>query len=126
MVVSLILATGALAIDRVATWGDNSNNEDGFVFQMCPGTCAPAAGGWKEIARLGPGVRTFTVVSVPEGSVTSYRVGAFNIAGVTFSPVTVDTIPGLPTAPTTITFTPCKTVSVVEIGTGVWQAVCQP
>lgn len=63
----IILLLPALAAANTLTWQDNSNNEGGFTVEMLQG------GAWVEVARVGPGVTTYSD-SNTEGV---YRVRAY-------------------------------------------------
>lgn len=113
----MLLASSAQAIDRIAAWIDNSNNETNFVVQRCSGICT-VSGAWTEIVRLGANVTGYTITGAQPNTTTSYRVGALNAAGTAYSAILVDVIPLAPLPPTAPVFTlpPCKTLTETAPG----------
>ncbi|HEU4403209.1 MAG TPA: PKD domain-containing protein [Candidatus Polarisedimenticolia bacterium] len=66
------------------TWTDNSNSEDGFKVERCPGTgtfCAGSPGSWSQIAQVGPNINYYGDTGLPPTTTYSYRVRAFNVTG---------------------------------------------
>ena len=120
----LILASDALAFTKRLTWNDNSNNELGFVIQVCPGVCLSSDSKWKELIKVGPDINTL-LIDVAVDVVNSYRVGAYNVTGVNFSLILIDR-PVSPLAPTLTSLLneACKTITITQVSPGVWQSVC--
>jgi Fibronectin type III domain len=59
-------------------WQDNSNNEQGFKIERCPGiSCSNFA----EIAQVGPNVSSFSNTGLSRNTRYRYRVRAFNGGG---------------------------------------------
>lgn len=74
----LALFVGTLtAADLRLAWKDNSTNEAGFAIERSTGDTA----NWTEIARVGPDVQAYTDTGLPNDTVFSYRIRAFNAAG---------------------------------------------
>jgi PKD repeat protein len=66
------------------TWTDNSNNEDGFKVERCPGTasfCNANPSRYAEIAQTGPNISSYGNTGLAAGTTYSYRVRAFNASG---------------------------------------------
>jgi PKD repeat protein len=64
------------------TWTDNSNNEDGFTVERCPGTasfCGAHPSLYTEIGQTGPNIDYYGDVGLPAGTTYSYRVRAYNV-----------------------------------------------
>lgn len=70
--------TAELASEKSAklTWSDNSSNEAGFIIERAN------SGSFAEIARVGANVGTFTNIGLEAETKYSYRVRAFNAAGI--------------------------------------------
>lgn len=99
------------AAELVLTWTDNSANETGFAIERAPkpdSGSAPLAT-YAEIARVGPNVVTFTDTGLPTGTAFSYRIRAFNAAGLSgysnISTATTATVPP-PLDPSALKVTP--------------------
>lgn len=118
----LLYASLAHAVDRTASWTDNSNNEQSFVLQSCPGTCTAQSPSWTDLATVLANATSFKIVGVKPGTTTSYRVGAKNDAGITWSNIFVDVIPDVsPNAPTIFTLPPCKILTEIPGQPGAYQ-----
>jgi len=121
----LLLAAPALAVDRMASWTDLSNNETGFRVQKCPGNCSGTGTfTWTEITVTPINATSFLITGVAPGSTTSYRVGATNTAGTGWSSIVVDVVPLVPvppTAPGVFTLPPCKVLTETAPGSGLYQ-----
>jgi hypothetical protein len=73
-----MLAAGAVSSSQInLTWRDNSTNERGFRIERRLGT-----GAWAQIGQVGANVRTFASTGLTAGTTYSYRVLAYNTAGV--------------------------------------------
>lgn len=121
----ILLAIGiwvqpALAVDRTATWIDNSSNEGFFTFQSCPGDCR-TAGTWTTLQTLPANSKSYTVTGVPTNSTTSYRVGAGNTVGTSWSNIVVDVIPEVAPAPPTFNLPPCATLTEIAGAPGTYR-----
>jgi len=123
IVLTLLLAGAAHAVDRQASWTDTSNNETGFIFQKCSGVCTAASTGWAQIgATLPVNTTSFLITGMLPGSTTSYRVGATNAGGTGWSLIVVDVLPPIPpTSPGTFTLPPCKVLTETAPGSGLYQ-----
>lgn len=100
IVAFVMLAQCAHAANLTLTWTDNSSNEAGFIVERAPGANA-AANLFVEIARTPENGATYTDQGLAENQQFSYRVRAFNNAGVsdpsnTAWGVTMISIPGKP------------------------------
>ena len=89
------------------TWTDNSNNEDGFKVERCPGTasfCNANPSRYAEIAQTGPNIDYHGDTGLPPGTTYSYRVRAFNVSGVSSysNTSTATTAGGPPAAPSSL------------------------
>lgn len=124
LILLLFLSSDVLAVQKVMTWKDNSNNELGFVVQVCPGTCIATSAGWKELIKVAADVGTL-IIDVADNTVVSYRVGAYDASGVNFSNIFVDRF-NSPIAPTLTSLLnqACKTVTLTQTSPGVWKSVC--
>ena len=123
----LLLAGTAQAVDRTLSWQDNSTTETGFQIQNCPGSCTNASI-WATIGSTAANITTFKVLAVAPNTTTSYRVLAFNLAGVSApSNIAVDVIPALPSGPTTVAIAPCSSITATADASGsVWTITCVP
>jgi len=63
----------------ILSWNDNADNELGFIVERS----ADGAGGWEQVASVGPDTQTFTDTGLSPNITYYYRVQAFN--GVGFS-----------------------------------------
>ena len=116
----LLWAANAQAVDRPAAWVDNSNNETGFIVQKCPGDCTKVGVfTWTPIAVTPINATSFLITGALPGSTTSYRVGATNAGGTSWSNILVDTLPSV--GPTSFTLPPCKTLTETAPGSGLYQ-----
>jgi len=71
-----LIAT-TISVSRVdLKWTDNAANEAGFTIER-----AKNGKSFKEIAKVGPNVSTFSNIGVVKGNRYSYRVRAYNDAG---------------------------------------------
>jgi hypothetical protein len=107
----LLLASVAHSADLTLTWTDNSNNEAGFIVQRAPKPDSGSAplSTFVEVARVQANVTTYTDSALPPSTAFSYRVAAFNAAGVSaWSNVATATTAALPPplAPTNLKATP--------------------
>jgi PKD repeat protein len=89
------------------TWTDNSNNEDGFKVERCPGTasfCNANPSRYAEIAQTGPNIDYHGDTGLPGGTTYSYRVRAFNVSGLSSysNTSTATTLGGPPAAPSSL------------------------
>lgn len=94
------------------TWTDNSNNEDGFKVERCPGTasfCDANPSRYAQIAQTGPNIDYYGDTGLPAGTTFSYRVRAFNVSGnSSYSNTSSATTPGAvgpPAAPSGLSAT---------------------
>jgi photosystem II stability/assembly factor-like uncharacterized protein len=72
----------ATASDQILlTWQDNSSNEDGFKIERKMGTGTSTGGAYAEIATVGAGVTSYANSGLAEGTTYSYRLRAYNDAG---------------------------------------------
>jgi hypothetical protein len=97
-----LAAAQAIAADLILTWTDNSNNEAGFIVERAPGAAAATATTFAEVARTGVNVATYTDRNLPESTEYTYRVRAWNQAGMSAPSATATgktslSIPGAPT-----------------------------
>lgn len=83
-------------------WSDNSDNEVGFRIERANSPSGP----WSQIAVTGPGSRGFSNVLLTPGTTYSYRVIAFNAAGVsgasTVASATTASLSNPPSAPSAL------------------------
>ena len=79
----LFAAVTAFPADLILNWTDNSANETGFAIERAPKPDSGSAplSTFAEIARVGANVVTFTDTGLPTGTAFSYRIRAFNAAG---------------------------------------------
>ena len=90
------------------TWTDNSNNEDGFKVERCPGTasyCGANPGAFVQIATTGANVDYHGDTGLPAGTTYTYRVRAYNGSGNSAysNSSTATTQSVTPAAPTSLT-----------------------
>jgi len=80
----VLLPILAHAAQNTLTWVDNSTNETSFKVERTTASsvanCA-TAGGFTQIATVGPDIVTYVDSSVNEGTTYCYRVRASNTAG---------------------------------------------
>ena len=115
-VLLLIAATAyGQTVNRQATWTDNSSNEANFIVQKCNGNCSVAGTfTWTQIGTPAANATSFLISNVPVNTTTSYRVGATNSGGTSWSNIFVDVIPGIPpTPPTVFNLPPCKILTLI-------------
>lgn len=63
------------------TWRDNSNAEDQYVIQRCPGVCTHATAGWVTVGNAPADATSFSDTNTVELTPYSYRVYASNASG---------------------------------------------
>ena len=76
---SILTASGAGYDTIVLSWNDNADNELGFIVERS----ADGAGGWEQVASVGPDAEAYNDTGLSPDSTYYYRVQAFN--GVGFS-----------------------------------------
>lgn len=79
------LIAEALSSSAVAlSWTDRSSDEEGFSLERCAGSneaCDADPNAYRVIASLGPDSTTFSDQGVVAGAIYTYRIRAFNAAG---------------------------------------------
>ena len=102
------LPVSATRIDL--TWKDNSNNETGFKLERKLGT----AGIYTLIATVGANVTSFADTRLVENTKYSYRLRAYNAAGLSFysSAVSATTPPNPPAMPSRLTALPVSATRI--------------
>jgi photosystem II stability/assembly factor-like uncharacterized protein len=76
------LTAMATASDQILlAWQDNSSNEDGFKIERKMGTGTSTGGAYAEIATVGAGVTSYANSGLAENTTYSYRLRAYNDAG---------------------------------------------
>lgn len=96
----LLCAKTAAGASFTLTWKDNSSNEGGFTIERAPGLDAVA--GWQVIANPPVNATSHVDNNLPPSTAYSYRVRAWNTAGVsgwsnTASGTTIGSVPAAPT-----------------------------
>ena len=83
VVCSFVALAGPIgAADLSLSWNDNSTNEDGFLVERSVRTDPAGPVTWARIATLPKDAKTYDDKGLAPGSIVSYRVAAFNVAGV--------------------------------------------
>jgi hypothetical protein len=99
-------ATTVTASRVDVTWTDNANNEAGFRIERCAGAgCGSNPANFAEIATVGANLVTFPNEGLTGNTFYSYRVRAYNAAGVSAYTTVVSASTFLPAAPTTLAAT---------------------
>lgn len=75
-----VIVEVASAVDLTMIWQDNSLYEEGFILERKD--VYPTPGAFVELGRVAQDVVTYTDSTVQVGWTYTYRVSAFNVAGV--------------------------------------------
>ena len=76
----LALSAPSWAADLTMTWQDNSLYEEGFIIERKD--VYPTPGAFVELGRVAQDITTYTDPTIQVGQTYTYRVSAFNVAGV--------------------------------------------